>query len=392
MWKDLSLKDKSALMQIMVNNGIYDLSTIRDTYNKFAEGGYVREKNNNPIAFDEEGNLTDQITGEKGTMLLPEVTVRGVSPETRARNYSSNFDGTFGLSQRDVYGMMPIIGDALDVKDIATDIYNGNYLNAGIGVGMFLLPNIIEKPLRKLSRVFKKPTKNVIESITNSNKFSITDQQWDAAYNKALQNNDLQEAQRLRDLHFEVSAPNTQIKDIQYHGAKGNAKFNVFNPKLIGQTDQGWAGRGYYFTPTKDYAKMYGSEPRAFYINAKKVHDGTTSAYFGREDGPAAEVFKRIGKKRGVDVQPILDDLISSDAIRTSFPQTKPYNGTFEEVVTRNNNQMKLADAVTYDDNGKIIPLSKRDNFNNPDIRYSLLPIGLTIGGAAYLNQKNKNK
>ena len=23
----------------MVNNGIYDLSTIRDTYNKFAEGG-----------------------------------------------------------------------------------------------------------------------------------------------------------------------------------------------------------------------------------------------------------------------------------------------------------------------------------------------------------------
>ena len=39
MWKDLSLKDKSTLMQIMVNNGIYDLSTIRDTYNKFAEGG-----------------------------------------------------------------------------------------------------------------------------------------------------------------------------------------------------------------------------------------------------------------------------------------------------------------------------------------------------------------
>ena len=54
MWKDLSLKDKSALMQIMVNNGIYDLSTIRDTYNKFAEGGYVREQNNNPVAFDEE--------------------------------------------------------------------------------------------------------------------------------------------------------------------------------------------------------------------------------------------------------------------------------------------------------------------------------------------------
>ena len=42
MWKDLSLKDKSALMQIMVNNGIYDLSTIRDTYNKYAEGGSTK--------------------------------------------------------------------------------------------------------------------------------------------------------------------------------------------------------------------------------------------------------------------------------------------------------------------------------------------------------------
>ena len=152
MWKDLSLKEKAAFMQVAVNNGIYDLKDIQQYYNTFAEGGYVREKNNNPIAFDEEGNLTDQVTGEKGTMMLPEVTVRGVSPETRAKNYSSNFDGTYGLSQRDVYGMMPIIGDALDLKDIGTDLYQGNYLSAGIGAGMFLLPNILEKPLKATGR------------------------------------------------------------------------------------------------------------------------------------------------------------------------------------------------------------------------------------------------
>ena len=102
MWKDLSLKDKSALMQIMVNNGIYDLSTIRDTYNKFAEGGYVREQNNNPISFDEEGNLIDQVTGEKGTMMLPEFTVRGISPETRARNYSSTYHPEDALEFLDI--------------------------------------------------------------------------------------------------------------------------------------------------------------------------------------------------------------------------------------------------------------------------------------------------
>lgn len=45
--------------------------------NLFYPGGYVRDKNGNPIAFDEEGNLVDQITGEKGFMLLPEVTITG---------------------------------------------------------------------------------------------------------------------------------------------------------------------------------------------------------------------------------------------------------------------------------------------------------------------------
>ena len=38
---------------------------------KIIPKGYVREKNNNPISFDTEGNLVDQITNEKGTMVLP---------------------------------------------------------------------------------------------------------------------------------------------------------------------------------------------------------------------------------------------------------------------------------------------------------------------------------
>ena len=149
-----------------------------------------------------------------------------------------------------------------------------------------------------------------IKTITKANASKITPAQWTAAQDAAIARGNMTEAQRLRDLHFKVSAPNTQIKDIQYHGSKGNIKFNVFDPKLIGQTDQGWAGRGYYFTSTKDYAKMYGSEPRAFYINAKKVHDGKASTYFGRENSPEAEVFKRVNKKRGVDLKKLLQEII----------------------------------------------------------------------------------
>lgn len=53
--------------------------------NLLGAGGYVRERNGNPIAFDSRGNLLDQTTGEKGTMILPEVVIR-------PRKYSSAND------------------------------------------------------------------------------------------------------------------------------------------------------------------------------------------------------------------------------------------------------------------------------------------------------------
>ena len=45
------------------------------------------------------------------------------------------------------------------------------------------------------------------------------------------------------------------------------------------------------------------------------------------------------------------------------------------ELMVPNSNQIKSAKAVTYDDAGNIIPLSKRDNFNISDIRYALAPL-----------------
>lgn len=58
---------------------------------------------------------------------------------------ANNFEETFGLTPKDAAGFVPIVGDALDLKDIGTDLYNGNYTNAAIGAGLFLLPNVIEK-------------------------------------------------------------------------------------------------------------------------------------------------------------------------------------------------------------------------------------------------------
>jgi hypothetical protein len=60
------------------------------------------------------------------------------------------------------------------------------------------------------------------------------------------------------------------------------------------------------------------------------------------------------------------------------------------EIVVRDPNQIKLADAVTYDDNGVRIPLGERDNFSNPDIRYSWLPWFLGGSTAVTLNNTSK--
>ena len=41
-----------------------------------------------------------------------------------------------------------------------------------------------------------------------------------------------------------------------YHGT--NAEFDTFDPSKFGQTDEGWLGRGFYFSPDESAAQAYG--------------------------------------------------------------------------------------------------------------------------------------
>ena len=54
------------------------------TYNN----GYIIQKNNHPISFDTEGNLVDQVSGEKGTMILPGFTVTKINTKNPLYNHS----------------------------------------------------------------------------------------------------------------------------------------------------------------------------------------------------------------------------------------------------------------------------------------------------------------
>ena len=53
MWKDLSIQEKAALINIGVKNGLYNLEDIKNSYNKYAEGGPI-----NPYSA---GSLVDTI-------------------------------------------------------------------------------------------------------------------------------------------------------------------------------------------------------------------------------------------------------------------------------------------------------------------------------------------
>lgn len=160
-WDSLSMADRTNYIKLGLDNGISDLKAVRDAYNKYADGGnskqgYIREDLQNPISFDNEGNLTDQVTGEKGMLKLPEVIVT-------PKRYSSAFDGSYnnfreGLNafSGGAFDYIPVIGDALDVSDVANDIYKKDYTTAALGLGLLAVPNVVEKPLKKIGKYLSK--------------------------------------------------------------------------------------------------------------------------------------------------------------------------------------------------------------------------------------------
>lgn len=89
-------------------------------------------------------------------------------------------------------------------------------------------------------------------TITPKNATSVTPEQWTTAQDAAIARGDMAEAQRLRDLHFKVSAPDTQIVDKNgnpihsYHGT--GKRFNEFDTTGKYSTlDEGYYGKGAYF-------------------------------------------------------------------------------------------------------------------------------------------------
>lgn len=225
-------------------------------------------------------------------------------------------------------------------------------------------------------------------------KFSLKD----SDYMKAVESGDMETAQRMVDEAAKAAGYNHR----GVHRAK--TAFTVFDRKKIGSGAGTQLGDGFYVTlefkdkATADYAdSAYGKvkmdlhvKMRSPLVLGKPISDETIakmaeplvwfddddSAQFGTmpktiqrqlESGESSEQLEAIhwlAQNASMEISELLkgagiDGVISE-------------NEYVAQAVVWDENQLKSADPVTYDDNGNAIPLSERFKLENDDIRYSL--------------------
>ena len=170
--------------------------------------------------------------------------------------------------------------------------------------------------------------------------FSSPTSKQDAAYLKAVESGDMETAQRMVD--EAAKAAGYTIGPV-WHGSS-NPNFTTFSRS--GETDTGAMGAGFYFDESKRTASAYSANPedpallRAFYLNVGHIQEVPKGVYDETEG-----VFVHDG---------------NSDSARHG-----------SEWVVRDASRIKSADPVTYDANGKVIPLSQRFDSSKDSILYN---------------------
>lgn len=271
--------------------------------------------------------------------------------------------------------------------NIGGDILTGVALNKGYNT----LKNNINNRINK--RLFNEAMNNMA---------NISDNRLDRIYNRLYNTGDYKDLQQLRDKHFEVKASNPLMNRDRptqlYHtvGDEYDPSFNIFNPNIEGSNS------AIYTTDNLAMSKSYSSKPtydrvKKLYSNASKSYDIEGYYQPWNEIPYNGKMWSTRTLEKAVRNHPQygIDRLVIHN-IKDWGGKTMP-KGTFlmdgnikssgTVIENFNPNDLKYSSAITYDDLGNIIPLSKRDNFSIGDLRYSLIPLGT---GATLLNSKVK--
>lgn len=344
------------------------------------------------------------------------------SLEKKALGYAQDFMTGIGIGA-DIVSGYPIYSSLKGSRVLS----EANSLPEYIEGGLWLAPigGVVGKEAYNVGKNVWNTSKNVTKStIENTGKNikttlidfnNLTPEQWTAAQDAAIAKGDMAKAQRLRDLHSEIKGYSPIH---EYHGS--NASFKEFKESPY----------GIYFTPDKSAAEGYarGFSPKKYdvYLNSgddivtidngglpwNKISEDRAANAFGISK---ENLYSLVGRYNA-GAQPwyydylypfgfkpktnyyAIDQLADAarqqgktslklvNAVDNGKKITAIKNRLYDQHIVFKPNQIKLADAVTYDDNGVRIPLGLRDNFKSKDIRYGLIP--LTIGGTALSNKK----
>lgn len=397
----------------------------------FDEGGNLNfidadNRRSNILLHIEDGNLYDSTGNNYTQSYLDEEhipIIKGTMPRNTRQYYDSNTTLEFinaAIAPISNFSPSNIVGSIREARDYNTfmnSFMNQDntgfftrkyakehpYINVLGNIGGDILTGVaLNKGYNTLKNNINSRINNRLFNEAMNNMANISDNRLDRIYNRLYNTGDYEDLQQLRDKHFEVKASNPLMNRDRptqlYHtvGDEYDSSFNVFNPNIEGSNS------AIYTTDNLAMSKSYSSKPtydrvKKLYSNASKSYDIEGYYQPWNEIPYNGNIWSTRTLEKAVRNHPQygIDRLIIHN-IKDWGGKAMP-KGTFlmddnikssgTVIENFNPNDLKYSSAVTYDDLGNIIPLSKRDNFSIKDLRYSLIPLGT---GVTLLNSKVK--
>lgn len=192
----------------------------------------------------------------------------------------------------------------------------------------------------------------------------------DAEYMSAIESGDMRKAGRMVEAAFRKAFPGSKVKNVVYHGVAVSEDGKQFPYNSI---------REGHFTDDEGFAEYYAGTDGYVYkvfldIESPLEQDfrGQNSDFARNAEGNdvstrtfARQARESNGKYDGAIITNVDEygDGIEADGVGN-------YDGSVTDYIPVSADQIYSAEPVVYDDNGQVIPLSRRFENGNPDIRY----------------------
>lgn len=194
--------------------------------------------------------------------------------------------------------------------------------------------------------------------------------QMDAEYMSAIEAGDMHKAGRMVEAAFKKAFPDSKVKHVVYHGVAVSEEKRQFPYNSI---------REGHFTDDEGFAEYYAGTDGYVYKVFLDIESPLEQDFRGQnsdyaKDSQGNDVSTRTFARRARESNGKYDGAIISNVDEYGNgivdDSTGNYEGTVTDYIPVRPEQVYSAEPVVYDDNGQVIPLSRRFENGNPDIRY----------------------